>query len=342
MKAPVLGPGLFSQIGKLEKRKMKLKKILKRVLLGLVALVILILAVLHIGVTVKYWDYFKNADSVFMIPGLFDNIVPQGFDYIPETDTYLMCGYMSDGTSSRIYVRFPDGTTRYTSLYHADGSVYDKHAGGICHNGDFVYLAGDDGVDVFSFDQVILGGEAQMLGTIPTGHDMAFCSFHDGLLYAGNFYYPEHYETPDHHRITTPAGDQNTSLITVFRADDSFEFGIDPQAVAAISAPDKVQGMTFTEDGIVLSISWSLTDSNLLFYEEDQRVGSVEVPTGEVPLYYLDSENLLHTAVLPPMSEELVYRDGRVEVMCESACNKYMFGKLIRGWQVFAYSPDSQ
>ena len=320
---------------------MKLKKILKYVFLGLLIAVVAVLGALHIGVTVKYLDYYKNADAVFMIPGLMDHFVPQGFDYIPETDTYLMCGYMSDGTSSRIYIRFQDGTTRYTSLYHADGSVYDKHAGGICHNGDFVYLAGDDGVDVFSFEEVIMGGDARMLGTIPTGHDMAFCSFHEGFLYAGNFYYPEHYETPDHHRITTPAGDQNTSLITVFRADPAYEFGIDPNAVAAVSATDRVQGMTFTEDGIVLSISWSLTDSNLLYYTYDpERVGTVEVLTGEVPLYYLDSENLTHTAVLPPMSEELVYREGRVEVMCESACNKYIFGKLIRGWQVFAYSAE--
>lgn len=186
-----------------------------------------------------------------------------------------------------------------------------------------------------------MGGDARMLGTIPTGHDMAFCSFQDGYLFAGNFYFPEHYETPAHHRITTPAGDLNTSLITVFRADETCEFGIDPVAVAAISTPDKVQGMCFTEHEIVLSISWSLTDSNLLYYvPDDQRVGTVKVVTGEVPLYYLDSANLVHSAVLPPMSEELVYRDGRVEVMCESACNKYIYGKLVRGWQVFAYRPE--
>jgi hypothetical protein len=99
--------------------------------------------------------------------------------------------------------------------------------------------------------------------------------------------------------------------------------------------------MCFTENGIVLSISWSLTDSNLLYYDpDDQRVGSVEVLTGEVSLYYLDSACLTHTVVLPPMSEELVYRDGRVEVMCESACNKYIYGKLIRGWRVFCYQPE--
>lgn len=318
---------------------MKLKKILKKVALGLIAFVLAVLVILFAGVTIKYWDYFSNSKAVFMIPGLMDNYVPQGFDYMADEDTYLMCGYMSDGQPSRIYIRFADGTTRYTALYFADGTAYDKHAGGICYNGDYVYLAGDDGIDVFSLEQVLLGGEAVMLGTIPTGHDMAFCSFRDGYLFAGNFYYPEHYETPDHHRITTPAGDANTSLITVFRADETMEFGIDPNAVAAISATDKVQGMCFTEDQIVLSISWSLTNSNLLYYDmDDSRVGTVKVLSGEVPLYYLDSSNLTHTAVMPPMSEELVYRNGRIEVMCESACNKYIYGKLIRGWQVFAYS----
>lgn len=317
---------------------MKLKKILRNILAGFLTFVLTVLIVLFAGVTVKYWDYFHNSRAVFAIPGLMDNYVPQGFDYMEENDTYLMCGYMSDGGPSRIYIRFPDGSTKYASLYHADGSIYDKHAGGICYNGKYVYLAGDDGVDVFALDQVLAGGDAVMLGTIPTGHDMAFCSFHNGYLFSGNFYFPEHYETPEHHRITTPAGDLNTSLITVFQADENMEFGIDPKAVAAISAPDKVQGMCFTENEIVLSISWSLTDSNLLYYAaEDTRVGTVEVLSGEVPLYYLDSANLVHTAVLPPMGEELVYRNGGVEVMCESACNKYIFGKLIRGWQVYAY-----
>ena len=323
---------------------MKLKRILRNILLGLLVFVLAVFIFLQVGVTVKYWDYFRNSRAYFVIPGLNDNFVPQGFDYMDEDGVYLMCGYMSDDTPSRVYVRRPEVSgyaSYFTELYYPDYSPYLKHTGGICHNGEYVYIAGDDGVDVFSLESILDGGDAFMLGTIPTGHDMAFCSFHNGYLFAGNFYFPEHYETPDHHRITTPAGDQNTSLITVFRADESAEFGIDSQAVAAISAPDKVQGMCFTENGIVLSISWSLTDSNLLYYDpDDQRVGSVEVLTGEVPLYYLDSACLTHTVVLPPMSEELVYRDGRVEVMCESACNKYIYGKLIRGWRVFCYQPE--
>lgn len=318
---------------------MKVKKILRNILIGFACLILLVLVVLNAGVAFKYWDYFKNTDGSFIIPGLMDNYVPQGFDYIPESDTYLMCGYMSDDTPSRIYVRNAQGKTHHVSLFYSDGSAYLKHAGGICWNGDFVYLAGDYGVDVFSMADVLAGNDCKMLGTIKTGHDMAFCSFYNGYLLAGNFYYPEHYETPDHHRITTPAGDENTSLITIFEADPNEELGVDPMAVAAISAPGKVQGMCFTSDEeLVLSISWSLTDSNLQFYDVDMdRMGTVEVLGGDVPMIYLDSENLTKTVVMPPMSEELVYQDGQVLVMCESASNKYIYGKLIRGWRVYGY-----
>lgn len=321
---------------------MTLKKLLRNFLIGLAVTVLVLLVALYAGVTVKYWDYFKNSDAAFTIPGLADNWVPQGFDYMEEEALYLMCGYMSDDTPSRVYVRNAQGKTHYSQLYESDGSPYLKHAGGICHQGEYVYLAGDTGVDVFLLDDILAGRDAKMLGTIETGHDMAFCSFYNGYLFAGNFYYPEHYETPSHHRITTPAGDQNTSLITVFRADETMAFGIDPKAVAAISAPDKVQGMCFaSEEELILSISWSLTDSNLLYYRVDtQRIGAVQTLTGEVPLYYLDSDNLTRTVVLPPMAEELVYRDGEVYVMCESACNKYIFGKFTRGWQVFAYEAE--
>lgn len=322
---------------------MKAKKILGRIAVILLALILAILLVLFVGVTVRYWDYYGNSKGSFIIPGLNSGYVPQSFDYMEEQDAYLMCGYMSDGSASRIYVRDGNGKTHYVSLANSDGTVYDKHAGGICHNGDYVYLAGDNGVDVFSLSDVLAGEDPVLLGTIVTGHDMAYCSFYNGYLLAGNFYYPEHYETPESHRITTPAGDENTALITIYQAEEGAQFGLDPTPVAAISTPGKVQGMCFTSDEeLVLSISWSLTDSNLQFYAVDtQRCGTIELPTGEVPLYYLDSANRTKTVILPPMSEELVYRDGRVYVMCESACNKYIYGKLIRGWQVFAYDCEA-
>lgn len=320
--------------------QMKALKITGKVLLYVIVSLIVLLLLLRLGVTVLYFDYFNNSKSEFLIPGLNTAFIPQGFDYIESADTYLISGYTKDDSPSQIYVRKSNGDTHHVNLLYADGNPYRKHAGGVCHNGEYLYIAGDDGVDVFSLHDVLEGRDARKLGKILTGHAMAYCSFYDGYLLAGNFYHPGTYETPAEHRLTTPAGDANTALITVFQADNSSPFGINPTPVAAISTREKVQGICFTSDKeIVLSTSYGFASSHLYRYRIDTlRSSTIQVLGGEVPLYYLDSANLTDTITLPPMSEELVYRDGRIYVMCESASNKYIFGKFIRGYQVFAYN----
>lgn len=319
---------------------MRVMKIIGKVLLYIVLAVVLFALFLRLGVTIAYFGFFNHSESEFVIPGLRDDWVPQGFDYIADRDTYLFCGYMSDDTASRIYVRQGTGKEFYVNLYYADGSAYKKHAGGLCYNGEFVYIAGDDGVDVFRLSDVLEGKDAYKLGKIQLGHDTAYCSFYNGYLLVGNFYHPETYETPAHHRITTPSGKINTSLITIFKAEETANFGVDPVPVAAISAPEKVQGICFASDSqIVLSTSYSVGSSYLYYHNIDtQRRATVEACGVTVPLIYLDDATLTKTVTAPPMSEELVYRDGRVLVLFESACNKYMYGKLMRGYQVYSYA----
>ena len=101
--------------------------------------------------------------------------------------------------------------------------------------------------------------------------------------------------------------------------------------------------MTMTEGSIVLSTSWGLSPSHLYFYpralqelysvpEKTYRIGETEVP-----LYYLESSILQKTVKAPPMAEELVYQDGKILIMNESASDKYIFGKLTRGKYVYGY-----
>ncbi len=322
---------------------MRAKRMIRKILLGLGILVLAVLLLIQVGVTVKYWDFYWGSQRAFTVPGLFDEFVPQGFDYLESDDTWLMSGYQSDGTACRVYTRTGGGDTQFASLLNADGSAYLDHAGGICHNGDYAYLPGEAGVDVFPLAEILAGKETRKLGTVPTGHRTDFCSFYDGYLLIGSFYYGGHYETPEHHHVKTPAGDENPALITVFRADDTGEFGLDPVPVAAISIPEKVQGMCLTDDGqIVLSTSWSLGDSHLYFYDVDlDRRGTVRLGESEVPLFYLDSANLTKTVPAPPMTEELVYKDGKVWILNESACNKYIYGRLIRGYWVYGYGENN-
>ena len=320
---------------------MKAKKIMRYVFTGITLFLIMVLLALQIGVTVRYWDYFTNSSVEFRIPGLWDDFVPQGFHYMKDRNVYLVSGYMSNDDASRVYIRDGRGNVTFASLYDGDLKPYTGHAGGVCTDGKFVYLPGDSGVDVFLLKD-IFGGKAQQIGTIPTGFRTDFCSFYDGYLLMGSFEYAGYYETPEEHKITTPAGDKNTALIVAFAADGEGEFGVNASAVAAFSVTDRVQGMCVTDLGqIVLSTSWGFNDSHLYFYDVDtQRAGTVQLLTGEVPLYYLDSSNLTKTVAMPPMSEELIVKDGRVWVMCESACNKYIYGRLIRGNRVYGYPTD--
>lgn len=318
---------------------MRVFRIAGRVLIGVLAGLLLLFVLLNLLVTVFYFDYFSHAKGEFIIPGLNTPFVPQGFDYVAGHNYYLISGYMDDGTASRVYVREGDGDTFSVPLEATDGTAYTGHAGGICHSGEYVYIAGKNGVDVFSLKDILAQQPARQLGTVVTGYKMAYCGVYNGYLLTGNFYYPGVYDTPANHRIVTPAGDSNTGLLTVFALNTGAEFGVAPEPVAAFSTPGQVQGFCFTDENtIALSTSYGLMSSHLQFYSIDLTHSSTLDVCGQlVPVYYLDSANLVDEVRLPPMAEELVHRNGRIYVMCESASNKYIFGKFIRGYQVFSY-----
>ncbi len=321
---------------------MKILKKIAKVLAWILVCVAALVAVLNIGVTVMYASFFGNSDAAFRIPGLTTGFVPQGFEYLHEQQCYLISGYMKDHSAARVYVRAANGDTHCVVLRNADGTEYDEHAGGVAVSGEFVYLPGQMGVDVFRLSDFLEGEEATCIGKLPMEYDTDCITFYNGYLLVGDFYYPEAYETPMSHRVTTPAGDENPAIIAVFKADDTEELGVDATPVAAISIRDRVQGFNFTsENEIVLSTSYGFNSSQLWFYSIDTaRQGKLELLGTEVPLLYLDSANLTHSEEMPPMSEELVCRDGKVYVLFESACTKYIYGNLIRGTHVYAYQPQ--
>jgi hypothetical protein len=318
---------------------MKFLKNTGKVILRIALILIAVLILFSLGGRLLYWDYFRSVDEEFAIPGLSDGFVPQGFDYVEEQACFLISGYMADHSASRVYVRYADGMVKYVTLRNTDGSDYTEHAGGICHNGNFVYMPGLNGIEVFSLSDILSGTTARMSGMIATEFTVDYCSFYDGQLWTGNFYFPKDYETPAEHHITTPAGDENKALLMVFDADESFAYGIDPQPVCAFSTPKMVQGVCFADNGqIILSTSYAFFSSHLLRYQIDtQRAGKTRLQGEEVPLYYLDSANLVEDRKLPPMSEEPLCVNGKVYILCESASSKYLFGKLIRGDKVFSY-----
>ena len=77
-------------------------------------------------------------------------------------------------------------------------------------------------------------------------------------------------------------------------------------------------------------------------YDKPAATAAVEeFEINNIPLYYLDSSCLVNEVKAPPMSEELVCLDGRIIVFCESACNKYVFGKLTTGYDIYGYNYET-
>lgn len=354
---------------------------MKGVLIGIaIFLAVVLVAVLGF----KLYDYiaaaefYNNSDVMFKTPGVNNsNFVPQGMTYIPEKDTFLFAGYMGkpalgnlgDDVASRVYVRDGDGNVTFTRLLKEDGSPYTGHTGGVECFGDYIYITSEEsyGIDVFSADDVLSGkSETKTLGRIKTYNAPAQCYIYEfegeKYIMTGSYHKNETvYPTPDHERITTPAGDKNTSVLTVFKLDEGAALGIQPEPVAIISTREMVQGICITPDGqMVISTSWGLSTSRLFFYDlskvqctENYRYsGTVEYADVDadadvyefdfvIPCYYMDSSCLAELVLAPPMSEELVCLDGKIIVFCESACNKYMFGKLTTGLKIYGYNYDT-
>ncbi len=333
-------------------RKMK-KKILKIVLIVVAAIVLsALLAVSAFSVVdrVKHWDFYKNTEKGFTTPGLWDGFVPQGFDYIEERGVYITSGYMKDGEASRIYVTDSKGDSTYVALKMADGSCNTSHAGGVSFDGEYIYVTGsgeNDGkkstVDVYKMNDVLDGDcTAVACDRIEICVKPSFLYAREGVLYVGEFYRPDSYETDSSHHIKTPAGETNHALIAVYELGDNGKpADIVPSKVYSVR--DQVQGIAFDSEGrIIMSTSFGLASSFIYVYDTKELTkGSINIEGKDVDVYHIDSDNLKATVKAPPMTEEMVVSGDTLMIMCESACMKYLYGKITSGNHVYNFDYSS-
>ncbi len=318
--------------------------VLFTVLIIAVSAIALLLTCVRTGEKIAFADFYKQARAEFEIP-TGGGFVGQGLDYLEDENAFITCGYAAvKGKCSMVYYIDEKGKATRTALKNADGSNYTGHTGGIAHYKEYFYITGDDGCDVFALSDLTEHKSVSVkLGEVKTLLDPAYCNVYGGKFYTGSFYRAGNYETPDWQRIKTPHGDNNKAVITVFDIDDNAadSFYISPKPSAVYSTAGLVQGMTFTEDEIVLSTSYGLAASHLLFYGKSSiSAGQLTLNGENVPLYYLDGACLKRTVTAPPMSEEIVYLNDRIYIMTESASNKYVFGKFMSGKHLWSWKAN--
>lgn len=336
---------------KKQKKKMTGKRLLLVVLCSLLALILLVLFGGCAYFRLPVLSYYRASEKAFRIPGLSDGLIPQGLDYDERTDLFWVGGYCTDGSASPVYlVRRSDGSL-YKTLYLASPSGEDfcGHAGGLTVVGDYVYVAGgaDCCLYVYSCDEMMTaedGASVRSLGCFETGTGedalhVSFVSFDGRYVYAGEFYRDPNYLTPSSHHKVTPSGESHQALALAYEVvADGGVFGLRSEPSFGMTLPDMVQGMCFEEERVYLSTSWGASFSRLYEYsfghlgepEELSLFGSV------IPLYHLDSSAMTGEWKWPPMAEEIVFADGKLYTMCESASAKYQFGKLTSAQWCYA------
>jgi hypothetical protein len=330
-----------------------LKKILKIaciVLASLIALLLLAWGGLHVAKLFLYPDYYANGDTVSKIPALGDGFVPQGLDYDPATDTFIHSGY--NGKNAELYL-VTVKTEKTVVLLTEEGKQATGHAGGVTLAGDYLYISdnekeGDGKVGflrIYRASDVLNaadGDSVTAIGRFEVDTSASFCFSDDQYVYVGEFYRAVNYETQQSHYFTTPSGDENKAILSAYPLESDGSISPDAHPAFSISITSQVQGFAVSEDGkVMLSRSWGINPSYLEIHSGWVNSGTTINTTGvDVPLYYLDSSTREQNVTLPAFSEGLTMVDGEVAISFESACNKYIIGKLFFANKVIAYPID--
>ena len=337
-------------------------KIVKALIIVLGVFIILI-SIVFIGAQfyfgVPVIDYYKASDREMKIPGLSDNLIPQGFDYIESEGIYLVGGYQKDGSPSRVYrVEKESGkSTGYVVLGDSEGNGVSPHAGGLAVHGDYLFVAGDEDASlyIYNLSDVLSSGSGTVIRLVDEFKttyrldkiNVAFLCFTEDRLIVGEFYRVPNYVTAESHWITTPSGDENHALAYCYPLSDDEDSvcGVGTTPSEMYSLPGLVQGMAIHDGKIWISQSYGTAKSTICCYDisgaEPVRViGFIYSGRAEanefIPVYALDSSTLVSSFEAPPMAEEIIFVDDKILIMCESASNKYFFGNLTGGRWCYA------
>ncbi len=291
--------------------------------------------------------YYKASEKAFIIPDTNAGYIAQGICFDDANEVFILSGYMKDKSPSPLYVVSKGGKLlKKLTLKMPDGKDYDGHGSGVATFGDYIYLTGSSEkcIFVYSLTELISannGNKLDCLGKLSLVSESneddyitsSFVTVKDNRLITGEFYREDNYSTPNSHKFTTTAGDYNQALAVEYVLDTAFTFGINPEPVKAYSLPDQVQGLAINDNKVYLSISWGLSFSHILEYNESKLAFQKDITLigKTLPLYALDSQSLTYDYKIPPMSEEITFVDGSLYVNCESASDKYIFGKLTGG-----------
>ena len=295
-------------------------------------------------------EYLGKAEPQFLIPGLAENLIPQGMDVCDATGILYISGYYSTKGKCSAIVAVDPATGRLTAEYllKKPGNLpFDGHVGGVAVSDTTLYLSGTKDTEgrttilAIPLSSLPAEGshEVKLEQTIPVPVSPSFLSCSHGYLWVGNFYHPgADYPLSDGMKYTTASADGedygcyimgydlSKGSLSVADGDDYAQ----PDLV--LVGPNKIQGVVAGEDDTVtLSQSYGRkNNASLLRYSlalGETLDTMLTVQGRDVPGYILDSKRLKESVTAMPMTEALAdAKDGGIYVLFESGAIHYANG----------------
>lgn len=292
---------------------------------------------------VAYQRFFDVKRDGPVIPGLRQGLVPQGLEYLPDQDWFLIAGYRDDNSSLVTIIEAATGKlVKTVSFTNQNGSTYTGHAGGLAISDRFLWISSGEKVYYVELDRVVSAADGAILrfaGHLPVDARGSFMSVTDGVLWVGDFALGSTYPTHPHHHLTNRDGVRHSGWIAGYSLDPVTGLIPDDQPRNqrgdyipdyALSIRDKIQGSYILGHRIILTESYGRNNPSHLFVYENplssEPHATVNVSGAKVPVWFLDDANLLDTWTLPPMVESVVQRGDEIYMSSESAALKYLNG----------------
>lgn len=286
-------------------------------------------------------DVENYTEMPFEVPGLQDGFIPQGICYVEKLEMFAISGYMPDDESgnaqySRIYLVNPK--TQESKMFIID--KFTGHAGGIASNDNDIWLSSGGSSTsngkIYHFTADMFAGKSGSsisydgYFSVPVKGSVLYC---DGeKLWVAEFYNNDkdsNKVNKDHHYSTNHAWSCGYNL--PIDVDYSAKENKAPDVI--LSIPDKVQGMSVTDDNeVVFSTSYGRRNNSKLHIFEpftNWDTNTVNVFDSDVTLYVAKRKNRVIRFKMPTLMEGIDYHDGKLYVVFESGAETYSDAKEI-------------
>lgn len=292
---------------------------------------------------VDEFNDFNNLFSAdFIIPGLFEGVIPQGLCYNSDTASFIVSGYYEDGTHPSVIMIIDSKTKKLTSyhfLKNIDSSDFYGHAGGIACSESTLFLTSDGVCYTISLNNLSKKTDNSPIafeGNFKLQTKGSFAAYSNGIFWTGDFIESDKKELEKVTNVTTLENGEtlyaycegyvlDEGLPSVDRI-NSKNNGYVPDYMLAI--PQQVQGMAFSYTGkVILSTSYGRKNNSEIYVFDDplsaDRVGTYTVDSTEIDLYACSSEILTQKIIAPPMVEGATQTTDNIFIIFESGAAKY-------------------